>query len=124
MTKPFDKRELLLRVTALLRRTPDRPADVIVSDSLRLDPKNHKVEVDGQSIDLTPREFSLLEFFLRNPNTLFSSETLIARVWESDSESSDDSVRVLINRIRKKLSKFENIPRITTVFGMGYKLER
>ncbi len=123
LTKPFDSRELLLRVTALLRRKPDRPTDVIKIGCVELDPVEHSILVNGQLTKFTPREFSLMEFFLRHPDQVFSADALINRVWNSDTEASADTVRVIVNRLRKKLRVENQGPDIATIYNVGYKLD-
>lgn len=123
LTKPFDHRELVVRVNALLRRKPDRPTDVLVAGCVKVDPVTHSVTVDDKTVQMTPREFGLLEFFLRHPGQVFSADALLDRVWDSNSDASHDSVRVLINRLRNKLSCETPGPEIKTIFGVGYKLE-
>jgi two-component system, OmpR family, response regulator len=124
LAKPFNLRELSSRVRALLRRPVVMAAEVLEFGALRLDPVNHLVHLNGVEIDLMPRDFALLEFFMRNPNVVFSSEALTQRVWDNDSEVGPDALRTSIKRIRKKIdvseepgeSMIENVPRL------GYRL--
>jgi DNA-binding response OmpR family regulator len=123
VTKPFSLKELASRVRALLRRPPAVVSDVLVLGPLRLDPVNHLVYLQQVEIDLMPRDFALLEFLMRNPNVVFSSEALIKRVWSDEAEVGPDALRTAIKRIRKKIdvddageSIIENVPRL------GYRL--
>lgn len=122
LTKPFHVKELAARVRALLRRPAEMQQDVLQVAGLELNTKNYKVTNQGNELQLTPREFSLLEFLMRYPNQVFNAETLLARVWQSDSEASPDTIKVYINRLRTKLGG-DSPASIKTVFGVGYKLE-
>jgi DNA-binding response OmpR family regulator len=122
LTKPFDVRELGARVRALLRRTGTFTPECLNLGILSIDVKARSVTLNGATIDLAPKEFALLEFFLRHPNQVFNPDALLDRVWKSESDSTVDSVRVYINRLRSKLGSPKGAPSITTVFGVGYKL--
>lgn len=124
LTKPFDHRELLLRLRALLRRgSLGNSSDTLVFGDLSLDPATYSVTQGGKAIKLTPKEFGLLEFFMRHPNQVFSAEQLLDRVWEDPLAGSPESVRVWLNKLRSKLNSGENSPVISNVFGVGYRLE-
>src|SRR6185369_7761508 len=90
LTKPFDARELTARVSALLKR----PSEIVPSDlslaNLVLDRKMFQVIKDNEPVKLSPKEFVLLEFLMRHPNTAFNSEVLLDRIWPSDSETTTD----------------------------------
>lgn len=122
LTKPFQMKELGARVRALLRR----PAAVSNSNTLQagsitIDTQKYRVTLNGEAITLVPREFQLLEFFMRHPNQVFSSEALLDRVWPSDSEASTEALRTALKRLRKKVDPEGNL--IRTVHGVGYILE-
>ncbi|MBX9567609.1 MAG: response regulator transcription factor [Candidatus Obscuribacterales bacterium] len=120
LTKPFSLKELSARVRALLRRPAVVVSNVLELGSLRLDTQKHRLTKDGAEIQLMPRDFALLEFFMRNPDIVFSSEALLNRVWNDESEAGSDALRTSIKRLRKKLdsgdneadSVIENIPRV------------
>lgn len=120
LTKPFSLKELSARVRALLRRPAVVVSNVLELGSLRLDTQKHRLTKDGTEIQLMPRDFALLEFFMRNPDIVFSSEALLNRVWNDESEAGSDALRTSIKRLRKKLdsgdneadSVIENIPRV------------
>lgn len=123
LIKPFDSRELSARVRVLLRRPLEARQDVLAMGSLSLDTQNHTVSASGKSLQMAPREFALLEFFMRNPDQVFSVDSLLARVWRVDSEAAQDAVRMSIKRLREKLAENEGCPEIETIYGVGYKLK-
>lgn len=123
LTKPFHVKELMARVRALLRRPVQTLSDELKAANVTLYPRDHKVMKDGVELNLSPREFALLEFFMRYPNQLFNADALLDRVWKSDSEASPDTVKVAINRLRSKIGTDANSPVITNIFGVGYKLD-
>lgn len=122
VTKPVDIRELSLRIEALLRRPRERFEQVLQAGNLRLDPNSFTLLRAEQQIKLMPKEFALLEFFLKNQNKVFNAEALLQRVWMSESDSSPDTVVTTIKRLRKKIDIAGEPSLIQTVFGVGYKL--
>ncbi len=124
LTKPFHASELVARVRALLRRSGERRSDILRQGHVELDPGKHQVSIHGQKVSLSPQEFALLEFFMRNPDQVFNSESLMKRVWSSYSEASVQTVKVAINRLRAKLKvpNGEESLKIVTVHGVGYRL--
>lgn len=123
LTKPIHMRELSANVAALLRRAQPVLGNVLKIADIRLNPSEHSVTKDGREISLLPKEFALLEFFLKHPREVFSAEALIQRVWPSDSEASPDTIRSYITRIRAKLGTYDGRQIIATVHGVGYKLQ-
>lgn len=123
LTKPFDPRELLARVRALLRRPQAVSAPEMQVGNLALHPRVAKAYKDGKEIKLLPKEFSLLELFMRYPNQVFSSEALLERVWSADSNASFDTVRTYIKTLRKKIDSPDGASIIRTVHGVGYCLD-
>jgi DNA-binding response OmpR family regulator len=124
LTKPFDARELLARIRALLRR----PQAVTASNGLAigdlaLDTKACKLFKAGIELKLLPKEFNLLELFMRYPNQVFSPEALLQRVWTADSAASSDTVRTYIKTLRKKIDSPGTASTIRTVHGVGYCLD-
>jgi len=123
LTKPFHLREFQARVRALLRRGGEAEiTDTLTHGKICLHVKERTVMRDGEAIKLEPREFNLLEFLMRHPNQPFTSDALVTRVWESDTEVSSDAIRVYIRMLRKKLDVPNEPSIIETVHGLGYKL--
>jgi two-component system OmpR family response regulator len=123
LTKPFQIKELGSRVRALLRRPTAFQANNLRVGSLEMDLSNFRVRRGEEEIALLPKEFALLEFFMRHPNQVFSPETLIDRVWTSDKEASPETIRTYIKRLRKKLDLEGERSLLSTVHGIGYKFE-
>lgn len=122
LTKPFHVRELLARVRALLRRPKVIQEELLQFRDITLDPKLHKVSKNGKEFKLFPKDFALLEFFMRHPNQIFSAEKLLDSVWPSDASASPDTVRQCLMRLRRQLSDKDDLL-IKNVHGVGYKLE-
>ncbi len=120
LTKPFNRKELLARVRALLRRPTKMESLELCFSGITLDTRSLKVTRDGEEIKLTKQEYLLLEFLMRNCEEVFSQEALVERAWSSLSESSPDTVRVHMSRLRKKLSADLDTCPIRTVHGQGY----
>ena len=123
LTKPFNPRELTARLRALLARPTHRIKDVLIIGDLELDPLEHIVRKAGLHLHLMPREFSLLELFMRHPGEVFSPEAILNKVWSSESEASPDTVKVHIAKLRRKIDDENNASRIVTIHGIGYKLQ-
>lgn len=124
LTKPFDVQEIAARVRALLRRPQAVTSNVLTARNLVLETSTFRVTRDGAEISLLPKEFALLEFFMRHPNQVFSAEALLDRVWSSESEASPETIRTYIKRLRQKIDiKGEKNSIISTVHGVGYKLD-
>lgn len=122
ITKPFELKELAMRINAHLRRAETTKHTMFRIHDVEVDIENHKVLKSGSTVSLMPKEFRLLEFLIRHPARVFSSEDLIQAVWESDSLAQNDTVRGHITRLRKKLDSADKPSIITTVHGVGYKL--
>ena len=124
LTKPFSLKELLARVRALLRRTnrtSQQSSKSLKVRQLVLDVDNFVLTKNGVEIKLLPKEFALIEFFMRNPNKVFSSQQLLHRVWQTDSESGSSALRTTLSRLRAKLEA-EDDSFIETVHGVGFRL--
>lgn len=123
LTKPFAFAELIARVRALLRRPQlDRGAEIFFSD-LRLDPVAHKVWRSDQLIELTAKEYSLLEYFVRNPNQTLTRTQIAEHVWDYTFDSFTNIIDVYVNYLRKKVDKDFDKRLIHTVRGVGYVLK-
>jgi len=123
LTKPFAFAELLARVRALVRRgTADRGAEIRFAD-LRLDPVAHKVWRAGKEIDLTSKEYALLEYFMRNPNEVLTRTMIAEHVWDYTFDSFTNIIDVYVNYLRKKVDKDFDKRLIHTVRGVGYVLK-
>jgi two-component system copper resistance phosphate regulon response regulator CusR len=122
ITKPFVFAELLARVRTLLRRAAlDRGADIFFAD-VRLDPVSHKVWRAGKEIEMTAKEYGLLEYLMRNPNTVLSRAMIADNVWDYAFDSFTNIIDVYINYLRKKLDKDHAVKLIHTARGQGYVL--
>jgi DNA-binding response OmpR family regulator len=122
LTKPFAFAELLARVRALLRRgEQDRGAEISFAD-LRLDPVTHKIWRDDKEIDLTSKEYGLLEYMMRNPNKVLSRAMIAEHVWDYAFDSFTNIIDVYINYLRRKVDKEHPTKLIHTVRGQGYIL--
>jgi DNA-binding response OmpR family regulator len=121
--KPFHPRELSARVRALLRRPPQVVSRTLKVGNLELDSMSHKVYIDGTHLKLFPKEFTLLEFFMRHPNKVCSSQLLLEALWSIDRGATIESLRQLIARLRAKLESAGAVGLISTIYGVGYRLE-
>lgn len=125
MTKPFDARELIARIKAVLRRLArnDEVKENKVGDyELMVDLENKTVLKRGSLVELTPKEYELLEVFIRNPQRVFSREELLQKVWGYDFMGDTRVVDICITRLRKKIEDDNSNPKhIITVYGFGYR---
>jgi len=124
LTKPFDLSELIARVHALIRRAELRHKDTTLkAGSLVLDPLKRRVTQDGRLVDLSPREFTLLEFLMRNAGRTVSRSRIAEAVWNYKFDPETNVVDVYVNYLRKKLSFAGQQAPIRTVRGTGYRLD-
>ena len=122
LTKPFSTRELLARVKALLRRSgSDQPADPIEIAGLKLEPDAFRVSTHGKSLLLSPTEFKLLNFFMKNPDRVLSRSRLLDKVWGDEVYVEERTVDVHIRRLRLALQPSGHDKLIETVRGGGYR---
>ena len=124
LTKPFNILELKARIRALLRRagsTGKQQADVLVCDHISIDRSARNAYNDGRLVDLTQKEFDLVELLMRNPNRVYSREALLDAIWGYDNSSDIRTVDVHIRRLREKLERTPASPEhIMTKWGVGY----
>lgn len=123
LPKPFELRELIARVRALLRRPCARVPDVQKAGDLLVDMRQSKVFKNGVEIRLVPKEFELLVFLIRHPGQYFTAEALLDRVWLSSATSQPETVRTHIKTLRKKIDSGNQQSNIQHVPGYGYKFE-
>jgi two-component system, OmpR family, response regulator len=123
LVKPFALEELLARVRALLRRPAEQQATVLTAGDLSLNTVTFEVKRAGQSIQLTGKEFALLEFLMRNQNRPLPKGTIISHVWDYDADVLPNTVEVYIKYIRNKIDLPFDKPLIHTIRGFGYKLQ-
>jgi len=123
LVKPFSIEELLARVRALLRRGRNEPVTKLQADDLLLDPVTHEVYRGGKKIDLTGKEYALLEYFLRNPNRVLTRSMISEHVWDINFDTFTNVIDVYVNYLRNKIDHGFERPLIHTVRGVGYVLK-
>jgi DNA-binding response OmpR family regulator len=123
LVKPFAMRELLARLRALLRRQSPYTNGRLEMGDLVVDPATHIVEREGRSIDLTPKEFALLEFLLYHPNQVVTREMIEQHIWNYDFESESNVIDVYVRRLRRKIDDPFATKLLTTVRSVGYRLQ-
>jgi two-component system OmpR family response regulator len=124
LTKPFHMRELSARVRAQCRRKHSTIAELLCVGQLKMDVTKHQLFKNGAAVHLVPKDFAVLEFLMKHPGEIFSSEAILHRVWSFDSEATTDAVRTSIKRLRSKLddSDDEALSVIENVRRVGYRL--
>jgi len=121
VTKPFAFKELMARVRAVLRRNGNNLSDILTFGGITLDRGTRVVTRDGMPIELTPREFDLLELFLMHPRQVLTRDIILSRVWGYDYFGDDNIIEVYIRHLREKLN--DHAPHLLqTVRGVGYTL--
>lgn len=121
LTKPFDVRELLARVGALLRRDKLHRTGIIRVADLEVDTRAHAATRGGEPLNLTPREFSLLEALARNEGRVLTRQVILESVWDNE-EALENTVNFHITSLRKKVDQGHEHKLIQTVYGIGYSL--
>lgn len=125
LPKPFEFRELLFRINALSRRittSPQPVLDLLQYDLLELNLATKELFVSGNRITLTPREYGLMEYFLRHPERVISKKEIAERVWDIHFDTGTNVVEVYVNFLRKKIEKHLSKRVLHTQFGNGYML--
>lgn len=122
LVKPFERQELLARMRALLRRRPPRGEANLVVGDLTLNPDTHEVRRGDRDIELTQREFELLEFLMRNERIVVSRQRLLDEVWGYDPFSTTNTIEVFVSNLRRKLEAGGEPRLLHTIRGAGYVL--
>jgi len=125
IVKPFDNKELVARVKAVLRRYDSKegdPSKTIVYPNLTVNPSSYAVTYHGETLELPPKEFELLYFLANHPNQVFTREQLLDRIWGYEFMGDTRTVDVHMKRIREKLP-LDDVWSLKTVWGVGYKFE-
>lgn len=117
VTKPFSPKELIARIKVILKRQNNE--DVFVYQDLKIDFLGHSVYIEDEELKLTPKEYDLLVYFVKNQNVALSREQLLNKIWDYDFYGEDRTVDTHIKMLRNNLGKYRNL--IITVRGMGYK---
>src|SRR5690625_322397 len=123
VVKPFEPKELVFRIQAILRRYDKTVQPIIEIGPMKIDQQSYEVEFGNKTLYLPLKEFELLSVLASRVNHVFTREFLIERVWGIDYEGDDQTLNVHIKRLREKLRKISTDVWITTVRGVGYKLE-
>lgn len=125
LTKPFNNEELIVRIGAVLRRTnkssKHKESSVLKFKDIELDSENHVVTLDGETIELTVKEYSILELLMSNPRKVFTKQNIFESVWSENYIMDERSVTVHVSNLRNKLKHGEDY--IKTVWGIGYKMQ-
>ena len=119
LTKPFSPKELMARIKAILNRTNKEIPNIYKYDTLEVNYLSHTVKIDNKIINLTPKEFDILTYFIKNKNIAISREQLLSNVWGYDFFGDDRTVDTHIKMLRNNLGKYRD--HIITVRGLGYK---
>jgi DNA-binding response OmpR family regulator len=122
LVKPFAFRELQARVRALLRREGQSKDPILRAGDLELDPFSHEVRRAGRPVELTSKEYAILEYFLRNPNRVLTRTQIAEHVWDYDYASMSNVVDVYIGYLRRKLADDQEPRLMRTIRGTGYQL--
>lgn len=121
VTKPFSPKELMVRISAVLKRTRPKKKELIKSDGLEIDIAGRNVFVDGEKVEMTPKEYELLFYLVENNGIAISREKLLSNVWGYDFYGDDRTVDTHIKMLRSSLGKYRD--KIVTLRGLGYKIE-
>ena len=123
LIKPFELEELAARIRALSRRTAEVQSDLLTYGALQVDPGRCTVTYNHSEVDLTPKEYMILELFLRHPAKVLTRSMILDRLWELDQVSSEQTVKTHLTNLRRKLKEAgESQELIETVYGIGYRL--
>jgi two-component system, OmpR family, response regulator len=123
IVKPFDPLELVARVKALLRRARMATSKLVQIGDTAIDANSYTVSVGGRTLKLPPKEFELLFHLASHPGQIFTRNQLIERIWSIDYEGEERTVDVHINRLRQRFANVTDAFQISTVRGLGYRLD-
>lgn len=121
LSKPFEFEELLARIRALLRRGEASEGRMLACDDLKLDLYTRRAERKGNMVELSNKEFALLEYFMRNPNRVLSRAQIAEKVWDLNFDPSSNVIDVYVSGLRKKVDRGHERELIHTVKGAGYR---
>lgn len=121
ITKPFSPKEVMARIKAILKRSKEEDSSKFVYQDLTIDYKGHSVKIDNKELRLTPKEYDLLVYFVKNKNIALSREQLLSTLWGYDFFGEDRTIDTHIKMLRNNLGKYRDL--IKTVRGLGYKFE-
>ncbi len=119
LTKPFSPKELIARIKAILKRTNKNKEDYFIYKGIKVDFKGRVLYIDNKEVELTPKEFDILVFFINNPNTAISREQLLNKVWGYDYYGDERNVDTHIKTLRNNMGKYRDL--IVTIRSIGYK---
>ena len=122
LVKPFERQELLARLRALLRRRPPRGSASVVVGDLSLNPDTHEVKRSDRDVELTQREFELLEYLMRNERIVVPRQRLLEEVWGYDPFATTNTIEVFVSNLRRKLEAGGEVRLLHTIRGAGYVL--
>jgi len=122
VTKPFNIKELMHRVRAVLRRSKPEESSEIIYRDITIKPKSYEVFIDGKKIDLTRLEFKLLLELVTHKNVVLSRDQLLERVWGDDGDYQDRTVNVAVNRLKDKIDPDKSKNYIKSIRGVGYQV--
>lgn len=121
LTKPFSPKELIARIKAIMKRKNGDVSDNFIYKDLVIDYKAHSVKIEDKELKLTPKEYDLLVYFVKNKNIALSREQLLSNIWGYDFYGDDRTIDTHIKMLRNNLGKYRNL--IKTVRSLGYKFE-
>lgn len=119
LTKPFSPRELIARIKAILKRSKKIESDIFIYKGIKVDFKGRVLYIDNNEVNITPKEFELLSFFIKNPNTAITREQILNKVWGYDYFGDDRTIDTHIKILRNKMGPYRDL--IVTVRSIGYK---
>lgn len=123
LTKPFAFEELVARIRALVRRNDQPSTSALEAGSLKVDLLSHRVWVSGEAVDLSSREFALLEYFMRHPGQVLSRQQILSAIWDYSFDPGSNVVDVYVRYLRKKIDRAGAPSFITTIRGTGYRFD-